>query len=232
MPDIPSKRATTRLERSQYWRQVGGEAWELSREQFQRHHEIIVAAIAFAFVWYVRGRKEMVNELFTSLFYVATPVGLYLAGLFIFNFIRATIRVPVYRQREISDLKSETERLKTQQIQFTITAHPASPANPEAYMSIPVFIVNQSPQHRIVLSFTLCLPLSNGKEYRQHKVSLGEVKPSLGPEEHTSGTISFFLGSPKDNNITMLFREAYLLVKDLVSTESVKVKIPGKFPSE
>lgn len=96
------------------------------------------------------------KELFTSLFYVAAPVGLYLAGLFIFNFMRAMVRVPVYRQRQVSDLKSEIEQLKTQRIQLTVTVHPASPVNPEDHMAIPIFIVNRSSQHRIVLSFGYC----------------------------------------------------------------------------
>lgn len=113
MPDTlpPSHQPSTPPERARYWWDVRQEAWKLSREKFQIHHEIFVAAIAFIFVWSLRGWDEMVNELYTSLLYVGGPIVLYLPVFYVFNFVRAMVRVPVSYQREVTRLKQE---LKTQ----------------------------------------------------------------------------------------------------------------------
>ena len=112
---------------------------------------------------------------------------------------------------------------------FSITVHPASFSKNSA--SIPLFIVNRSAYNRIVLDFALCLPLSNSQEYRASQVWFNEIRRELGPQEYTSGHLSFMYGSPRGSD-TFLFSEAYIFVTDVVSIQSVKVKIPGTFPPE
>jgi hypothetical protein len=48
-----------------------------------------------------------VTELASALTYIATPMFLYSVSWFVYNFVRAIIRVPIYRQREVVRLANE-----------------------------------------------------------------------------------------------------------------------------
>lgn len=118
MAETETPNATTFAERSKYWADVGKEAWELSRERLQWHHEAAVGLLALGFVWYFRGLKEAVEDLKTSLLFVAAPVAAYMLIIYVANLTRAFVRVPVQRGRTIDDLNAEIDRLKNQRLGF------------------------------------------------------------------------------------------------------------------